>query len=172
MKTTRAPRLDFPFWEDERRTVRFSVDGGYDRNREGELVFHKVRWRDTWLYTLKPPNNHVPISLLPAPLLILGVELQESMIYQRHVIFALPSFAILLGAGMEGLFAWLRSPRKAATATVAVMLTYLGSHAWLSRVVHAALRSLPIQQTREVVLMTRPSLDPFAKENLDIVTVS
>ena len=41
-----APRLDFPFWGDERRTVRRSMDGQYLRNSEGELVWRQVRWRD------------------------------------------------------------------------------------------------------------------------------
>ena len=59
-----APRLDFPFWEDERSTVRRAVDGEYTRNAEGDLVFHEVRWRRSWLYTLGMPNNHVPFTLL------------------------------------------------------------------------------------------------------------
>ena len=111
------------------------------------------------------------VVLLPAPLLIWSVDLRQSMIYERHVIFALPSFAILLGAGLEGLFAWLRSPRATAAATVAVMLAYLGGYLWLSRDVRSTLRSVPIQPNREAVLMMRPSLDPFAEENLDILTV-
>jgi hypothetical protein len=423
-----APRLDFPFWDDERRTVRRSVDGQYARDREGNLVFHEVRWRDTWLYTLNFPNNHVPYSLLarlslgawrtvaqpelrfasetavrlpaftfgiaaigalawllwrvglpwaagftplllaihpwhlrytsdargysllllcmplllgamvavlhrgtwrrwvafgavevvllwvypaglailavanaallfelwrrhrgalrgqaarwlvtslaaaalfmllmganvlillwhyelqqkainsrfirdmlshlwvgthfsfyhvperyaeladvaraspaffraalaatvalcllgairlalrahagalllavlllPAPLLLLGAHLRQARIHEWYVIFALPSLAILLGAGLEGLFAWLRSPRATAAATAAAMLVYLGGYAWLSQDVRSSLRSLPIQPEREAVLMTRPTLDPFAQENRDIITVS
>ena len=112
------------------------------------------------------------VLLLPAPLLISSVHLRESMIYERHVIFALPSFAILLGAGLEGLFTWLRPPRARAAATLAVMLAYLAGYLWLSRDLHAALRSLPIQPTREAVLIMRPSLDPFAEENRGILTAS
>ncbi len=108
--------------------------------------------------------------LLPAPLLIWSVELRQSMIYERHVIFALPSLAILLGAGLESLFARLRSAPARAAATTLVMLTCLGGYAWLSRDVLSALRSAPIQQIREAVLMTRPSLDPFAAENHEILT--
>jgi hypothetical protein len=111
------------------------------------------------------------VVLLPAPLLIWSVDLRQSMIYERHVIFALPSLAILLGAGLEGLFAWLRSPRATAAATLAVMLAYLGGYLWLSRDVRSTLRSLPIQQNREAVLMMRPSLDPFTEENREILTV-
>jgi hypothetical protein len=111
------------------------------------------------------------VVLLPAPLLIWSVHVRESMIYARHFIFAVPTLAILLGAGLEGVFAWLRSPRARATATIAVMLACLGGYTWLSRDVHAALRSVPIQQAREAVLMMRPSLDPFAEENLEILTV-
>jgi hypothetical protein len=111
------------------------------------------------------------VLLLPAPLLIVGALLRQTMIHEWYVIFAVPSFAILLGAGLEGLFARLRPPRATAAATVVVMLAYLGGYAWLSRDVRSSLRSVAIQPTREAVLMTRPSLNPFAEENLDILTV-
>jgi len=112
------------------------------------------------------------VLLLPAPLIILGTHLRDSMIYHRHVIFALPSLAILLGAGLESCFAWLRSPRTRAAATSVAMLACLGGYLWLSRDVHAALRTHPIQPNREVALTTRPSLDPFAPENREILTAS
>ncbi len=108
--------------------------------------------------------------LLPAPLLMWSVEVQHSMIYERHVIFALPSLAILLGAGLESLFAWLRFPRARATATVAIMLACLGGYLGLSHPVRSALLRLPIQPNREAVLMMRPSLDPFSEENRHILT--
>jgi hypothetical protein len=112
------------------------------------------------------------VVLLPAPLLLWSVHLRDSMVYERHVIFALPSLAICLGAGMEALFSWLRPPRARAALTTAVMLAYLGGYLWLSRDVHMALRSLPIQETREAVLIMRPSLDPHTEENRQILTVS
>ncbi len=112
------------------------------------------------------------VLLLPAPLMILGAHLRETMIKVWYVIFALTSFAILLSAGLEGLFAWLRPRRAAAAATVAVMLAYLSGYLWLSRDVRSSMRSVPIEQLREAVLMMRPSLDPFAEENRDILTVS
>jgi hypothetical protein len=112
------------------------------------------------------------VVLLPAPLMILGAYLRETMVHEWYVIFALPSCAILLGAGLEGCFAWLRSPPARFAATVAVMLVYLGGYLWLSHDVRSSLRSVAIQPTREAVLLTRPSLDPFAEENRDILTVS
>ena len=108
--------------------------------------------------------------LLPAPILIWSVELRQSMIYERHVIFAVPSLAILLGAGLEGISAWLRSAPARAAVTTLVMLLFLGSYAWLSHDVLSALRSLPIQQNREVALTARPNKDPFAAENREILT--
>ena len=112
------------------------------------------------------------VVLLPAPLMILSAYLRETMLHEWYLIFALPSFAILLGTGLEGCFAWLRSPRATAAATTAVMLAYLGGYLWLSHDVRSSLRSVAIQPTREAVLLTRPSLDPFAKENREILTVS
>jgi hypothetical protein len=119
----------------------------------------------------KAGTSLLAVLLLPAPLMLLGAYRRETLTHVWYVIFALPSFAILLGAGLEGLFAWLRPPRAAAAATVAVMLAYLGGYAWLSRDVLSSLRSVPMQQMREVALMMRPTLDPFAEENLDILTV-
>jgi hypothetical protein len=110
------------------------------------------------------------VVLLPTPLMLLGAYLREALIHERYLIIALPSFTILLAAGLECLFAWLRPPRAAAAATVAVMLAYLGAYVWLSRDVRSSLRSVSIEETREAVLMTRPSLDPFADRNLEIMT--
>jgi hypothetical protein len=112
------------------------------------------------------------VVLLPAPLILLGTHLRDSMLYERHVIFALPSLAILMGAGVEGLFARLRPASARAAATTVVTLACLGGYAWLSRDVRASLRSQPIQPVREAVLTVRPSLDPFAAENREIMTVS
>jgi hypothetical protein len=111
------------------------------------------------------------VLLLPAPLLLLAAHLRDTMIHEWYVFYAVPSFAILLGAGLEGLFARLRSPRAVAAATAAVMLAYLGGYAWLSHGIRSSLRSVSIQPTREAVLLMRPTLDPFAEENRDILTV-
>jgi hypothetical protein len=111
------------------------------------------------------------VLLLPAPLLLLGAHLRDTMIHEWYVLYAVPSFAILLGAGLEGLFAWIRSPRAVAAATVAIMLGYLGGYAWLSHGIRSSLRSVSIQPTREAVLLMRPTQDPFAEENRDILTV-
>ena len=100
-----APRLDFSFWEDERRTVRFSVDGGYDRDREGDLVFREVRWRDAWLYTLSRPNNHVPFSLLAR--LSLGAwraVAQPELRFASEPAVRLPAF--VFGIAAIGALAW------------------------------------------------------------------
>jgi hypothetical protein len=58
-----------------------------------------------------------------------------------------------------------------AAATVAIMLVYLGGYAWLSHGIRSSLRSVSIQPTREAVLLMRPTQDPFAEENRDILTV-
>jgi hypothetical protein len=119
----------------------------------------------------RPGALLLAVVLLPAPLMLLLVYLRQPLVHEWYFIFALPSFAILLGAGLEGLFAWLRPPRRAAL-TIAVMLAYLCGYGSLSREVRSSMRSVPIQPTREAVLMTRPNLDPFSEENRNIITVS
>ncbi len=101
-----APRLDFPFWaDDERNTVRFSVDGSYERTREGDLVFRGVPWRDTWLYTVEGPNNHVPFSLL-ARLSLVGWRAlaQPELRFASERAVRLPAFAF--GIAAIGALAW------------------------------------------------------------------
>jgi hypothetical protein len=101
-----APRLDFPFAQDERLTVRFSVDGGYARNPEADVVFHEVRWRETWLYTVEGPNNHVPFSLLSR--LSLGAwraVAQPELRFASEPAVRLPAFAF--GIAAIGALAWL-----------------------------------------------------------------
>ncbi len=61
---TTVPRLGYSFWDDEQYTMRRSADGQYVYNARGELSFRERKWRDTWLYTLSRPNNHVPFSLV------------------------------------------------------------------------------------------------------------
>jgi hypothetical protein len=110
--------------------------------------------------------------VLPAPLTILGAHLRRTEIHEWYVIFALPSVAILLGAGLEALGAAARPARARAALTAALLLAYLGAYAWISKDVRSALRSVPIQQTRAAVLLTRPDLDPFSAANREILTVS
>jgi hypothetical protein len=58
------PRLTFSLWDDEQYMVRHSVDGLYRKDGTGALYFHRVHWRDTFLYTLNRPANHVPMAIL------------------------------------------------------------------------------------------------------------
>lgn len=47
------PRLSDSMRLDEEYSVQSAIDGGYQRNHEGELEFHGVRWRDTfWFLSL------------------------------------------------------------------------------------------------------------------------
>ncbi len=111
-------------------------------------------------------------ALLPAPLTILGAHLRQTEIHEWYVVFALPSVAILLGAGLEALGAAVRPARARAALTASLLLAYLGVYAWISAEVRGTMRSVPIQQTRAAVLMTRPDLDPYSEANREILTVS
>jgi hypothetical protein len=111
-------------------------------------------------------------AVLPAPLTILGAHLRQTEIHEWYVVFALPSVAILLGAGLEALGATVRPARVRAALTATLVLAYLGVYAWISAEVRATVRSVPIQDTRAAVLMTRPDLDPNSPANREILTVS
>ena len=114
----------------------------------------------------------VAALLLPAPLTALGAWLQQTLVHPWYFLFALPSVVAFVAVGLEAAFAWLRPARSAAAATAAAMALYLAGYAWISQAPRAALRAGSLQPTREAVLLTRPSLDPFDPRQQGIVTVS
>lgn len=58
-----APRLNFGLWGDEESTMRKSVVGQFERNKEGELEFDGVTWTET-IFRYRDPNNHPLNSVL------------------------------------------------------------------------------------------------------------
>jgi hypothetical protein len=116
------PRLGQSFWDDEEYTVRRSVDGFYRPNVTGEMAFEEVAWRDTFLYTLTYPNNHVPFSIaarlslgawraLTRPSLRLAHEPSvrfPAFVAGMAAIGAMALFLRRIGYALPGLFAaWL-----------------------------------------------------------------
>lgn len=110
--------------------------------------------------------------LLPGPLMLLISVLRGDLVYPRYFIFALPCFAALLGIGLGAVFERIGPPRIARTLTVAAAVLYLTGFAWMTHPIRTALRAGSLQPVRESVEFTRPSLDPFAPQNRQILTAS
>ena len=110
--------------------------------------------------------------LLPGPLMLLITLLRGDLVYPRYFIYALPGFAALLGIGLSASFGWIGPPRIARTLAVAATVLYLTGFAWMTHPVRTALRAGSLQPVRESVEITRPSRDPFAPQNRQILTAS
>jgi hypothetical protein len=110
--------------------------------------------------------------LLPGPLMLLMTLLRGDLVYPRYFIYALPGFAALLGIGLVAVVGWIGPRRVSRTLAAAVAVLYLVGWAWMTHPVRAALRAGSLQPVRESVEATRPSLDPFAPENRQILTAS
>jgi hypothetical protein len=58
-----APRLEFGLWGDEESTMRKSVVGQFERNKDGKLELDAVNWTET-VFRYRDPNNHPLNSVL------------------------------------------------------------------------------------------------------------
>lgn len=126
-----APRLDHSLWDDEEYTARKAVHGYYREGPDGDPSFLAVRWRDTFLYNLGRPNNHVPFSVLAR----ISVGAWESLTRPswRHVderALRLPAYVagILAVGALGALVARLGSARAGVFAA-----WLLAFHPWLLR---------------------------------------
>jgi hypothetical protein len=113
-----APRLSQSFWGDEAENIRTAVEGSYQRDREGTIAFHRVRWRDTlWYYN--GPTNHVFFSVLARlsvgawravarPEVHFGSELAARLPVYLAGLLAVATLGVLL--------CWLHAPLAALVA--------------------------------------------------------
>jgi hypothetical protein len=108
---------------------------------------------------------------LSGPLTIAFATWRGAWLYPWYVVFALPGAAALVALGVEPLAEALgtRPGRLAARALALACVAGFGVLAWP---VLSDLRTRPLQPNRESVLLTRPTLDPFAPENAKILTAT
>jgi hypothetical protein len=124
------PRLSFSLWDDEETTVRYSVDGFYQRDDSGELSFVEAKWRDTfWFY--RWPNNHVPFSVL-SRLTLTGwrAVARPDRRFVKEEVFRLPAYLAGL-ASLALTAAFLR--RLGFWASGVCAAWFLALHPWMLR---------------------------------------
>jgi hypothetical protein len=110
--------------------------------------------------------------LLAAPLLYAVSWARADRFFEWYVVFALPGLAVLIAAGLGAPALALRAPRARTPAAALCAAAFLALFARVTSEPLATLRARSIVPLRESVLLTRPTLDPFAPENARIVTVS
>lgn len=113
----------------------------------------------------------LPAVLLPAPAVYIMAGLRGDRFYESYLGFALPGLVLLVTAGLTLPFARARSPLGPRLAAAA-LATFVAAYAVVTQEPREALRAGSFVTGRESVLLTRPSLDPFAPENQEILTAS
>jgi len=114
----------------------------------------------------------VAVLVLPAPVTFWIAWTTEALFHPWYAIYAVPSLAILLGIGIETVFARLTAPRLRSLATVALMATFWIGYVGSTRHVLQALRAGPVQERKQAVSLVRPVRDPFDPANERILTAA
>jgi hypothetical protein len=114
----------------------------------------------------------VAVLVLPMPLTLASQMGRQALFHPWYALYALPGCAILLGIGFEALFARLVAPRARTLATLAGMGIFWAAYTVSSHEVLRAMRSTPIQQSREAVALMRPVRDPLDPANDRVLTAS
>lgn len=112
------------------------------------------------------------VLILPTPLLLAAQMSRSSIFYPFYAFLALPCIAILLGIGFESAFARFGEPRMRRAATLGAMALFVAAYAVSTQPVLHALRSEPIQPSREAVALMRPVRDPLSPANDRVLTAS
>lgn len=114
----------------------------------------------------------VPALLAPGPLCVAGAWLRHDRFYPFYLVFTLPALASLVAAGATWPAAAVHRARLHAALALGAAGVWLGAFGWLGAGARSGLRAGPLNPTRESVLATRPTLDPFADRNRRVITVS
>lgn len=126
-----APRLEFGLWGDEESTMRKSVVGQFERNRDGRLELDAVSWTET-VFRYRDPNNHPlnsVLSRLSHTAFARGLTRPDGFYFDERAM-RLPVFAAgLLGLAAVAWVGWTLG--KPALGGLAVLL--LALHPWFVR---------------------------------------
>ncbi len=126
-----APRLDLSLWGDEDATLRKSVVGQFERNKEGKLEFDGMSWLET-VFRYRDPNNHPlnsVLSRLSHTAFARDLTRSEGFYFDERAM-RLPVFvAGLLGLAALAWVGWVLG--KPAVGGLAVVL--MAVHPWFVR---------------------------------------
>jgi hypothetical protein len=110
--------------------------------------------------------------LLPAPIAFVISEACQHHLFEWYLLFLLPGVVAAAALGLDGLRRILARNRLGAVAGVALVGALICGYMAFTTPQRNWLLNRPLQQIRESAEATRPVLDPFAKENQDILTAS
>lgn len=126
-----APRLDFGLWGDEESTMRKSVVGQFERNKDGKLELDAVNWTET-VFRYRDPNNHPlnsVLSRLSHTAFARDLTRPDGFYFDERAMRLPVFFAGLLGLAAVAWVGWVLG--KPLLGGVAV--TLLAMHPWFVR---------------------------------------
>ena len=108
------------------------------------------------------------VLLLPGALVYSVSRSKGHYLYEWYVLFALPGLAALVALGLDGIAR--RAARFHGLAAPVVLVLGVGTFALATQSPRSRLVAGSLQPMRESVLLTRPTLAPFAPGQEDILT--
>jgi hypothetical protein len=110
--------------------------------------------------------------LLPAPIAFVISKACQHHLFEWYLLFLLPGVVAATALGLDGLRRILARNRIGAVTGVLLVGALICGYIAFTTPQRNWLLNRPIQQIRESAEVTRPVLDPFAPENLNILTAS
>ncbi len=109
--------------------------------------------------------------LLPAVLCYIEARARDGHMYEWYIIFILPGLLMLVAVGLASPIDAAKS-RFSKIAAVAWVLVALGAFGVWTSPKRSILRSKAMQQNRDSVLLTRPTLNPHDPRQNEIITAT
>ena len=110
--------------------------------------------------------------LLPAPIAYAISTACRQHLFEWYLLFLLPGVVAATALGLDGWRLILSRNKIGAVAGILLVAGLVTGYVAFTTPQRTWLLTRPIQQIRESAEATRPVLDPFAKENQDILTAS
>ena len=128
----------------------------------------------TWrLLSAGTVQSLVAFTLLaPAPVAYLMSLALGQHLFEWYLLFLLPGVVAMTAAGLDGVRMALSKHKTGAVAGTLLVLAFLCGYFAFTFPQRSWLLGRPIQQIRESAEATRPTLDPLAEENKNILTAS
>ena len=110
--------------------------------------------------------------LAPAPVAYAISTASRHHLFEWYLLFLLPGVVAATALGLDGCRLALSRNKIGAVAAVLLTAGYMGGYFAYTTPQRTWLLNRPLQQIRESAQATRPTLDPFAKENQNVLTAS
>jgi hypothetical protein len=112
------------------------------------------------------------ILLVPGPLLVVLAKVRGTYLQEWYVASMLPGLVAVAAVGMVTMASGFRHVRALRWAPIPLVLLLIAAYATFTAPIRHRLLSRSVEPFRESVEMTRPTLNPSAPENQQIITAS